>query len=306
MRHLLFILVNLVIFQITAFSITAQDDEGVTPLGAHFSLESALETFKNSTTLKDFEDRINHQDENVHNLDLNEDNSIDYITVNSYYENDVHVITMSAVLDKDDFQDVAIIEIEKTNSDEAVLQIIGDESLYGENMIIEPSDISVSQNGNGPSAESITSIITLNVWLWPSVRYIYRPDYIVYRSSWNWNYYPTTWVTWHPMRLTRWTTNQRRYTIGFRVSPTRRVVRARTIYKPHRKTSKHVVVHKRSGVQKSKMATNKKANKKAKKKANKKVKKKANKKANKKAKKKTKKKAKVKSKKAARKKKGSN
>jgi hypothetical protein len=38
-----------------------------------------------------------------------------------------------------EFQDVAVIEVSKNNSGRAIVQIIGDEALYGRDYIVEPS-----------------------------------------------------------------------------------------------------------------------------------------------------------------------
>jgi len=50
-------------------------------------------------------------------------------------------------------QDIAVIEIEKTEEENAMLQIIGDDSLYDENTIIEPVNVNEGiKDGNGPSS----------------------------------------------------------------------------------------------------------------------------------------------------------
>ena len=47
--------------------------------GDHFSLEGALELFKKSDSPEDFEKMLNKETNFVNNLDLNEDEEIDYI-----------------------------------------------------------------------------------------------------------------------------------------------------------------------------------------------------------------------------------
>ncbi|MBK7633050.1 MAG: hypothetical protein IPJ13_01330 [Saprospiraceae bacterium] len=59
-----------------------QSRDGITGLpGDHFSLEGALELFKKSSSPEDFEKQLNSKDNNVNNLDLNDDNDIDYVKV---------------------------------------------------------------------------------------------------------------------------------------------------------------------------------------------------------------------------------
>jgi hypothetical protein len=45
---------------------------------------------------------------------------------------------LQAVVSENEKQDIAVIEIEKTGDTTAVLQIIGDEDIYGEQVIVEP------------------------------------------------------------------------------------------------------------------------------------------------------------------------
>ena len=115
---------------------TAKDSTGLP--GDHFSLEGALELFKNASSPEDFEKQLNTQSNNVNNLDLNGDNKIDYIRVIDNMQDDAHALVLQAALGKDDAQDIAVIEIEKTSDDSAVLQIVGDEALYADSNIVEP------------------------------------------------------------------------------------------------------------------------------------------------------------------------
>ena len=49
--------------------------------GDNFSLEGALELFKQAESPEHFEELLNKEDHQVNNLDLNEDGDIDYIRV---------------------------------------------------------------------------------------------------------------------------------------------------------------------------------------------------------------------------------
>ena len=106
--------------------------------GDYFSLEGAIELFKESRSLSQFERKINSKNSYVNNLDLDYDGKIDYIRVEHRRQGDFHAIILQVPIDRRDLQDVAVIEIEKTGRREAVLQIIGDPDLYGEEVVVEP------------------------------------------------------------------------------------------------------------------------------------------------------------------------
>lgn len=218
-------------------TVIGQEDSTGLP-GDHFSLMGALELFKQSKSLEAFEKSINQENSYINNLDLNQDGDIDYIRVEDHVDQDVHAIVLQAVVSKKESQDIAVIEIEKNGEKSALLQIIGDEDIYGENVIVEPFEEEGIKDGRkGPSSEMETVRIVVNVWLWPSVRFIYAPVYRPWISPWRWTYYPTWWSPWRP-RPYRWHYSRRaHYHAGFHVVHTHRVVRAHRVYTPQRRAS---------------------------------------------------------------------
>ncbi|VXB51600.1 conserved hypothetical protein [Flavobacterium sp. 9AF] len=227
----------------------SQENDQPEHTGDNFSLEGALAIFKKSTNLEDFEKMINEENNNVNNLDLNDDGEIDYIIVNDIQENDTHVIVLSTYLNDTEKQDIAIIGIEKTGNEEAILQIEGDEDLYAENTIIEPSSIEekIDKSGKGPNSFEVNpTAIIINVWFWPSVRYIYAPGYVVWKSPYRWRNYPRGWKPWKPYGHTVFYTRCAPHRVHYIRTPTRRVVVARKVYTPRRSRST-VVVHSRRG-----------------------------------------------------------
>lgn len=238
MKNNVFILLILVI---TGSGLTAQSTPDSTGLlGDNFSLEAALDAFKNAENPEDFEKRINEESSNVNNLDLNEDGDIDYIRVIDNMDGDNHAIILRTDIDANESQDIAVIEIEKTGNETAILQIVGDEDLYGEDHFVEAFEIEEDNNGRGPSGNVAFAKVVVNVWFWPSVRYVYRPGYKVYVSPWRWAHYPRYWKPWkpHPWRFhaTR-VVHLRSY---YRPVSTHRVVKAHKIYTPVRKSSASV------------------------------------------------------------------
>ena len=214
----------------------AQNVDAEVP-GDHFSLEGALELFKKSSSPEEFERLLNSPDEKVNNLDLNGDGYIDYIRVIDRQERNVHAFILQAVISEREYQDVAVIELEKKGDGEAVLQIVGDPDVYGIETIIEPTSEVRTYAGTRSSRTVV------NVWTWPVVHYVYRPTYTVWISPWGWSRRPVWYRPWRPVTYVTYYHVWRPYRPHYAVCHTRRVVHAHNIYRPHRVTS--VVVHNR-------------------------------------------------------------
>jgi len=169
--------------------------------GDHFSLEGALDLFKKSSNLEDFEKSLNDEANHVNNLDLDDDGKVDYIRVESHKENNAFAIVMQVAVSKEEAQDVAVIELEKTGDANALVQIRGDEDLYGPERIVEPySETEGTKGPRGPSApDDLGAYITVNVWAWPCVQWCYGPSFNVWISPWYWGYYPGWWSPWYCM-----------------------------------------------------------------------------------------------------------
>jgi len=243
-------------FMIGSMNLAAQSDEDATGLlGDNFSLEGALDVFKNASDLEEFEAQLNNEDKSVNNLDLNDDGEIDYIRVEDHMEDDVHAIVLQALISDGESQDIAVIEIERTGEESATLQIVGDEYLYGEDVYVEAFEEEATSDGRGPSAEYKINRIIVNVWLWPSVRFVYRPNYVVYRSPFRWGVYPRAWRPWRPLTWSVYHGRRFHYHRNYRVVKTHRIVKARKIYTPKRRSS--TVVVKKS---KTVVRTNKRGN----------------------------------------------
>lgn len=217
--------------------------------GDNFSLEGALAMFKQAGSPEDFEKLINTEGNNVNNLDLNEDGEIDYVKVIDNIDKDVHAFVLQVAVSGDESQDIAVIELEKTGDETAIVQIIGDEDIYGEQLIVEPDsgdeNAFVDEYGNntiaanGPNAAYSNTIspAVINVWFWPTVRYVYAPAYVVYRSPWGWRHHPGWWRPWRPLQWHVFRPPGLRYHRSFVVVHTHRVIRAHKVYAPIRRHS---------------------------------------------------------------------
>jgi hypothetical protein len=205
--------------------------------------------FQKAGSPEEFEKLINSEDNSVNNLDLNNDGETDYIRVIDKMDKDLHVFVLQVPVSEKESQDIAVIEIEKTGDTTAILQIIGDEDIYGEEIIVEPDgggeddafiDYNYKNTLSGPNADfyPVTAPrIVVNVWLWPSVRFVYAPIYRPWISPWRWRHHPAWWRPWRPLGWHVWHPRHRVYHRPFAVVHTHRVTRAHAIYRPVRVSS---------------------------------------------------------------------
>lgn len=233
-------------FLFISFFSSAQDQSGVDSTGLpgdHFSLQGALQLFKDAASIEDFEKAINTADNHVNNLDLNADGETDYITVIEKSDKDAHVFILRAMVAESESQDVAVIELEKNGKESAVIQIVGDEDIYGEQVIVEPAaeqtgylEPSFNSNLSGPNPANVQEAapIIVNVWFWPSVRFVFAPGHLLWTSPWRWHYYPAWWKPWKPFGWHVWHPFRVHFHRPFVVVHTHRVVHAHRVYTPFR------------------------------------------------------------------------
>lgn len=227
-----------VLFGLTSFTQSAKATTDNQYPGEHFNLAGALELFKKSDSPESFEKALNTESNYVNNLDLNEDGEIDFVRVTNHQEGDFHAIVLQVNINASETQDIAVIEIEKTGDETALLQIIGDEDVYGKKLILEPHDeAGVGGGKGGPSVNMETAYVVVNVWGWPSVRHIYAPRYRVYTSPFVWNVRPRWHRPWRPRAYHVFQPLTVQYRPYYRIAPTHRVVRAHQVYVPKRRYS---------------------------------------------------------------------
>ena len=180
-----------------------QPDEYLGLPGDNLNLYAVMKLFQESETLEAFERSLNDESNRINNLDLNGDNYVDYLRVINYVDGNVHTIVLQAMLGRNESQDVAVFTVERFNNGAVQIQLIGDELLYGRNYIVEPIYAETANPGylGRARTRNVTYVTTtyVEVGAWPIVRYIYRPGYVVWRSSWYWGYYPSYWSPWRPV-----------------------------------------------------------------------------------------------------------
>ena len=170
----------------TIGSLFAQEKTTVTAKNSDISdnldLRAVATVFGDASNLEDFERRLNDPKTQISNLDLNNDNYVDYLRVIETVEGNVHLVVVQAVLEKDVFQDVATIEVDRDSNNRVQVQVVGDVYMYGTNYIYEPVYVH-------------TPIIYNTFWVGN-----YRPYY----SSWYWGYYPSYYSYWNPFPIFRY------------------------------------------------------------------------------------------------------
>jgi hypothetical protein len=201
------ILLTSILAVLVAFGTTvmAQEypDEYLGLPGDNLNLYAVMKLFQESETLEAFERNLNNEKSGINNLDLNGDNYVDYIMVFDYVDGDVHTIVLRVALDKNEFQDVAVFTVQRFPNRSVQIQLIGDEALYGKNYIIEPNYAETPNPGYiGKPKRNVTVNMVYTSYYdiasWPVVRFIYFPEYVLWRSSWYWGYHPDYWNPWHP------------------------------------------------------------------------------------------------------------
>jgi hypothetical protein len=183
---------NLLLIALIAIGLTSCGAQSQTTVYAknsdisdNLDLRAVASMFGESANLQDFERRLNDPKYQISNLDLNGDDEVDYLRVIESVEDRTHVVIIQAVLDRDVFQDIATIDVERDNSNKVVVQVVGNSYLYGDNYIYEP-------------VYSVAPVIYTSFWVTN-----YRPYY----STWGWNYYPTYYTAWTPYPIYRYRNN---------------------------------------------------------------------------------------------------
>lgn len=205
-----------------SFPLFSQVDNEVVALGLpgdNLNLYAVLDVFQNSQTLEGFERKLNSRDTNINNLDLNNDNMVDYISVVSYNQGHFYSIVLRVPINSSQYQDVAVIEVSKNNAGNVIVQIIGDEALYGRDYVVEPSVRVVSETPNPGYVGDRTIIINNRVYGngivyvadWPIIGFLFSPSFSVYISPWRWGYYPVYWNPWRPVLYFNYWTYHRHY-----------------------------------------------------------------------------------------------
>jgi hypothetical protein len=120
-------------------------------------------------TGEEFERSLNDPNTRINNLDLDENDQVDYIKVTEYGSDNLRGFSLTVDLADGQTQEVATIEIEKT-SDGANIQSHGNQQIYGSNHYYR-------------SHSSLTDVLLVS-WLFSGSRPYYG-------SPWGYGHYPS-------------------------------------------------------------------------------------------------------------------
>ena len=176
-----FFLSFLVLFSFAGFQTHAQDVTTITAssddISDNLDLEAVASVFGESKDLEDFEKRLNDPETKISNLDLNNDGEVDYLRVMETAEKNVHSISIEAVIGKDQYQEVAVIDVQKDSKGTTQVQVVGNVDMYGPNYYITPY---------------YPVVPVFFTFFWVAA---YRPWY----SPWYWGYRPPYFRPWPPI-----------------------------------------------------------------------------------------------------------
>lgn len=203
--------------KVTIVSSVSENAEGL-------DLQVVSEMFKDTEDLETFEKMLNDSEIGVNNLDLDKNGEVDFIRVVEEVADNKHIIILQVPIGEDDFQDVATIEVEKTDDESYSMYVQGNEYLYGPDYYIEP-------------------VTVVSIQTWPIVTRIYRPGYRPYRSKYYWNNYPRWWHKYQAVKSSRYEKcilkykNRRTFKL-IRKSKTQRLYKIKNKHKRSVKTKK--------------------------------------------------------------------
>ena len=181
-------------------------DESIGLPGDNLNLFAVMKLFQESGTMELFEKNLNDEKSRINNLDLNGDGQIDYITVIDNFDGKTHTIILRDAISAEENQDVAVFYVNKEPNSRVQIQLVGDESLYGKDFIVEPNDISCIKNGHNAFSGNSgyrrivkESPVLMETSVWPLLSLLFLPSYAVWHSSYSYGYYPSYWRPWQPL-----------------------------------------------------------------------------------------------------------
>ena len=139
-----------------------------TNLGDNLNLQALGELVKNSNSAQEIESKLN-QPNSINNLDLDGDGKVDYIKVTEYNNSGVRGFSFTVDMPSGQSQEVASVELQQGQNNQATMNINGNQTLYG-------------NNGYYSSNYLLTDLL---IW-----HYMFYP-HSYYMSPYRYGYYPS-------------------------------------------------------------------------------------------------------------------
>jgi len=180
------------------YSQTEKDSTLLGLPGDDLDLYAVLDLFQKSKTIEDFEKSLNEEKTGINNLDLDIDNKVDFIKVETKKNGDDFTFILQVAVSEKETQDVAVILVSKDKNEKVTMQIVGDKDLYGKDYIVEPkvtetpaSTANPGYTGADPVTVDVPATTTVvSVESSPVVVYMYSTTYVPYVPPYYYGYYP--------------------------------------------------------------------------------------------------------------------
>lgn len=196
------------LFSTTVFSQSKEEPVSLGLPGDNLDLYAVMEIFQKSKTIEDFETTLNTEKDGINNLDLDNDNKVDFIKVVTDKDGDSFSFVLQVAVSKTETQDVAVVFVSKDANNQTAIQIVGDEDLYGNNYVIEPKGYSGASTANPgysggevmnlPAATEPNTTVVIQQAP-PIVQYVYSPMYVPYFSPFYYMFFPPYFHPWFPL-----------------------------------------------------------------------------------------------------------
>jgi len=216
----------IIVLIVTFNSLTAQDNSSTNTVadtvllglpGDNLDLYAVLDLFQKSKTIEDFEKSLNNEETGINNLDLNLDDKVDFIKVETKQDKDDFVFVLQVDVVEGEKQDVAAILVSKDKEGNISIQMVGDENLYGKDYVIEPKleTPAVTANPAYKGADTVvvesTPATVIVVESEPIIQYVYSPVYVPYYPPYYYGYYPPYYRPYPVVSITFYSGNNRHY-----------------------------------------------------------------------------------------------
>ncbi len=145
-------------------------------------LQAVGSLVKKAKNAEDLEKMLNNPGEAINNLDLNEDDKVDYIKVTEYGSGKSRGFSLTVEPQRGEKQEIATIDVESVNDKEANVEIHGNEQIYGHNHYYR-------------SNFSFGEMMLMG--------YLFSPHRL-YMSPWGYGYYPSYYNAYRPMSASRY------------------------------------------------------------------------------------------------------
>lgn len=115
------------------YNVSVQSYSSIKEAADGLDLKAVGALVKEVSTPQELEKLLNDESKGINNLDLNEDDKVDYIKVTEFGEGKVKAFSLTVDTGSNEEQEIATIRIEETNEGKAYVETHGNSQIYGHN-----------------------------------------------------------------------------------------------------------------------------------------------------------------------------